>query len=45
MQPGDIFETFADMSDLETDFGFRPKTTIQTGIRHFVTWYREYYQV
>jgi UDP-glucuronate 4-epimerase len=45
MQPGDVPATYADIEDLAKDFGFHPRTTIQDGIREFVSWYREYYQV
>lgn len=39
MQPGDVKSTFADIDDLENDFGFRPSTSIDTGIKKFVNWY------
>ncbi len=42
MQPGDVVDTYADVSVLERDFGYRPKTDIATGIRKFVEWYRKY---
>ncbi len=42
MQPGDVSETRADIADLTRDFGFRPSTSIEEGIRSFVAWYREY---
>src|ERR1700686_3117113 len=45
MQPGDVPSTMADVSDLERDIGFRPKTTVEEGISRFVTWYRKYYGV
>ena len=45
MQPGDVPATWADASLLETLTGKRPQTPIQTGIQHFVDWYRDYYQV
>jgi UDP-glucuronate 4-epimerase len=45
MQPGDVPATFADVSDLVRDVGFRPATSIEEGIRRFVAWYREYYGV
>jgi UDP-glucuronate 4-epimerase len=45
MQPGDVPATYADIEDLTRDFGFRPQTSIRDGIRRFVEWYREYYQV
>lgn len=44
MQPGDVPATYADITDLTRDVGFRPQTSIETGIARFVDWYREYYQ-
>ncbi|MFH7245456.1 MAG: NAD-dependent epimerase [Spirulina sp.] len=41
MQPGDVVETYADVSDLEKNTGFSPSTSIETGIKNFVKWYRE----
>jgi len=43
MQPGDVAETFADVSELEEDFAYRPSTPIAVGVRKFVDWFREYY--
>ncbi|MCA9132012.1 MAG: NAD-dependent epimerase [Planctomycetales bacterium] len=43
LQPGDVAETYADTSDLERMIGFRPATSIEDGIRHFVNWYRAYH--
>lgn len=45
MQPGDVPATYADTADLERDVGFRPATSVETGIARFVEWYREYHQV
>jgi UDP-glucuronate 4-epimerase len=45
MQPGDVTETFADVTDLMRDTGFRPQTSIEDGLRDFVAWYRNYYRV
>ena len=45
MQPGDVPETFADVDDLIRDVGFAPATPIETGIEHFVEWYRQYHKV
>ena len=45
MQPGDVRDTFADISAIERDHGFRPATTIDEGIPRFVQWYREYHGV
>ena len=44
-QPGDVANTFADTTALERDFGVRPATPVEVGIRRFVEWYREYYRV
>ena len=44
MQPGDVYQTFADIVDLEKDFGFKPKTTLQDGLKKFAKWYKEYYK-
>lgn len=43
MQPGDVPVTFADTSDLERDFGFRPTTSLRDGLRKFAEWYKEFY--
>lgn len=43
MQPGDVETTYADVSELERDFGFRPNTDLRTGLRRFAQWYRDYY--
>lgn len=43
MQPGDVPATYADIDALENTIGFRPSTTIEKGIRHFIDWYRYYY--
>ena len=45
MQPGDVPSTMADASDLEKATGFRPLTSVETGIANFVKWYREYYRI
>ncbi len=43
MQPGDVYQTYADVSELTKDFGFRPDTSIEEGLTAFVTWFRKYY--
>ena len=43
MQPGDVPITFADVTPLERDFGFKPSTTLREGLRAFARWYKEYY--
>jgi len=44
MPPGDIKATAADISAIQRDFGFEPKTSIEEGIPRFVAWYRDYYR-
>ena len=43
MQPGDVAETFADITQLKNDFGYEPKIDLETGVRRFVQWYMDYY--
>lgn len=43
MQPGDVYQTFADVSALERDFGFKPETKLEDGLAAFVKWYKMYY--
>ena len=45
MQPGDVPATTADVSALESDIGYRPRTTVEEGVPRFVEWYRRYYGV
>lgn len=43
MQPGDVPDTWADVSALRRDVGYAPNTSIEEGVKRFVTWYREYH--
>ena len=43
MQPGDVPVTYADTTPLETDFGFKPSTSLREGLRAFAQWYAKYY--
>jgi UDP-glucuronate 4-epimerase len=45
MQAGDVTETFADVTELARDTGFKPQTSIEDGLRDFVAWYRDYYRI
>jgi UDP-glucuronate 4-epimerase len=42
MRPTDVLETFVDNSELQHATGFAPRTSIEDGLRSFVTWYRGY---
>ena len=43
-QPGDVPLTYADVADLEAEFGFKPVTPLREGVGRFVAWYRDYYK-
>ncbi len=43
MQAGDVPITYADVTDLMEDFGFKPDTSIEEGLGRFAAWYKEYY--
>ena len=45
MQSGDVPITYADVSELEHDFGFKPSTSLRDGLRAFAQWYKEFYKV
>ncbi len=45
MQPGDVEVTYADVTALQEDFGFRPDTPLRDGLRSFAKWYKEYYRI
>ena len=44
MQPGDVPVTYADISALERDFGYKPSTSLREGLRNFAEWYAEFYK-
>ncbi len=45
LQAGDVPDTFADISELERQVGYRPNTSVSVGVANFVRWYREYHHV
>ena len=45
MQPGDVPVTYADTTALESDYGFKPNTSLRTGLRKFAEWYKEFYNI
>ena len=45
LQPGDVPDTYADVTALVEDMGYKPETTIETGISNFVDWYLNYYKI
>lgn len=44
MQPGDVPVTYADTTPLESDFGFKPSTSLRSGLRAFAHWYKQFYK-
>jgi UDP-glucuronate 4-epimerase len=45
MQPGDVQDTFADISAIQRDHGFEPSTSIDSGVPRFVDWYKQYHRI
>ena len=43
LMDGDVVSTYADVSDLINDFGYKPDTSLEVGIERFVKWYKEFY--
>ena len=45
LQAGDVPDTFADSSALEKSVGYKPSVSVEDGVKQFVDWYRDFYQV
>jgi UDP-glucuronate 4-epimerase len=45
LQPGDVPDTWADTEALSKDVGYSPSTPIETGVKNFIDWYLEFYDV
>jgi UDP-glucuronate 4-epimerase len=45
IQPGDVYQTFADITDMKEDFNFNPQTSIDVGLHNFVRWYENTYNI
>ena len=45
LQPGDVPDTFADVSKLQDDFDYKPKTSVKLGVQKFIDWYKDYYKI
>ena len=45
LQPGDVQDTYADITSLNEKFNYKPSTPVIEGVAQFVKWYRDYYQV
>ncbi len=45
MQPGDVEQTWADVQSLQEDFGYKPDTGVEKGVREFVDWYKVFYNI
>ena len=44
LQPGDVPDTYADLTDLVEQFGYKPATPVEQGVANFVAWYRDYFK-
>jgi UDP-glucuronate 4-epimerase len=45
IQPGEVWETYADIEKAKRDLGFEPRTSIEDGIKRFMDWFKEYHKV
>ena len=45
MQPGDVYQTWADVTCLQNDYNYSPKTSISSGVESFIDWYKKYYKI
>ncbi len=45
IQPGDVPATYADVSDLVKDLGYKPSTSLQEGVNNFVKWYKKFFNI
>ncbi len=45
LQAGDVPDTFADSSALEKSVGYKPSVSVEDGVKQFVDWYRDFYQI
>lgn len=45
LQPGDVPDTYADVTDLVDNLGYKPETPLETGINNFIEWYKNYFRV
>ena len=45
LQPGDVPDTDADVSDLATAIDYEPQVSVEEGVARFVTWFRDYYRL
>ena len=45
LQPGDVLDTYADVTDLVENFDYKPSTTIEHGVGKFIEWYKSYYSI
>ncbi len=43
LQPGDVPDTYADVTDLVNDMGYKPETSVEQGVANFVAWYHDFY--
>ncbi len=45
MQPGDVYQTWADVTDLEDNFEYKPTVSVEQGIIQYVDWFKSYYKI
>ena len=45
LQPGDVADTYADVTNLQKKFDYKPSTSILDGVSNFIKWYKNYYNI
>ena len=45
LQPGDVPDTFANVDNLKNNFNYKPSTSVEQGVKNFIEWYKNYYQL
>ena len=45
MQPGDVNQTWADVSKIKSDYNYSPKVKLSEGVKKFIVWYKKYYKI
>ena len=45
LQPGDVSETYANIDSLKSVINYSPKTSVEIGIKNFINWYKDYYEI
>ena len=45
IQPGDVPSTYADVTNLRKNLGYKPDTSLEKGVKSFIDWYKYYFKL